>query len=73
MYGTSYDFTKTPALLSTDYQIGVRCSLIFFKVNGLFGMTNYDIDKVSKKVNQYDKPTFPTRSKLFDKVNGVIK
>jgi predicted chitinase len=73
MYSTNYDFTKTPALLSTDNQIAVRCSLIFFKVNGLFGMTNYNIDKVSKKVNRWDPKSFPTRSKLFDKVNGVIK
>ena len=50
-YGTSYDFTKTPALLATDNQIAVRSGLIFFKVNGLFGLDSYNIDAVSRKVN----------------------
>ncbi len=73
MYGTNHDFTKSPGLLSTDNQIAVRSGLIFFKVNGLFGMTNYNIGKVSQKVNSWDRKSFPTRSKLFGKVNEVIK
>lgn len=73
VYGTSYDFTKTPALLATDNLIGVRSGLIFFKVHGLFGVTNYDINNISKTVNYYDKKSFPSRSKLFQKINGVIK
>lgn len=68
MYNTTYDFTKTPALLSTDNQIAVRCSLIFFNVNGFFGMTNYNINRVSKKVNRWDTGTFLKRSKLLSKL-----
>jgi hypothetical protein len=67
------NFAKTPGLLSTDNQIAVRCGLIFFKVNGLFGMTKYNIDKVIEKINAWDSKSFPTRSKLFDKLNEVIK
>jgi RHS repeat-associated protein len=73
MYGTNYDFTKNPTLLSTDHQIAVRSALIFFKTNGLFGMSNFNINDVSKKVNFYDKKSFTKRSALFDKVNSVIK
>jgi predicted chitinase len=73
MYGTNYDFTKNPTLLSTDHQIAVRSALIFFKTNGLFGMSNFNINDVSKKVNFYDKQSFTKRSALFDKVNSVIK
>lgn len=72
-YGTSYDFTKTPALLATDNQIAVRTALIFFKTNGLFGVQNYDINAVSRKVNRYDGQSFPRRSALFQKVNSVVR
>ena len=73
MYGTNYNFTKNPTFLSTDHQIAVRSALILFKTNGLFGMSNFNINDVSKKVNFYDKKSFTKRSALFDKVNSVIK
>lgn len=73
IYGTNHDFTKTPALLATDHQIAVRSALIFFQTNGLFGMSDFNIDDISKKVNFYDKKSFPRRSELFNKVNATIK
>lgn len=72
-YGTDYDFTKTPFLVASDYQIAVRSGLIFFEVNGLFGLENYNINAVSMKVNYYDKPSFPRRQSLFEKVNKIMK
>ncbi len=68
IYGTSYDFTETPTLLSTNIRIAVRSGLIYFKNNGLFDKEHFDIDDASSAINAGDTGSFGKRRRDYNKV-----
>jgi predicted chitinase len=73
IYGTKYDFTKAPNMLSSDYDIAVRSALIFCEYRGIFSLPEVDIGKITKLVTGGKTNSEDKRLELFNKVNSVIK
>jgi putative chitinase len=73
IYGTKYDFTKTPNMLSSDYDIAVRSALIFCQYNRIFSSSEVNIEKITKSVTGGGSRSEDKRLELFNKVNSVIK
>jgi predicted chitinase len=73
IYGTNYNFTKTPNMLSSDYDIAVRSALIFCEYKGIFSLPKVDIDEITRRVTGGGSRSEDKRLELFNRVNSVIK
>jgi len=73
IYGTKYDFTKTPNMLSSDYDIAVRSALIYCAYRGIFSLPEVNIRKITKLVTGGRSNSEDKRLELFNRVNSVIK